>query len=460
VQGAAPTLSGNTLSFAAATRGVFSVTATDTQTGRSGSADFVVAAPATAATRPDVLAIATFGETLAAVGDLMRQASAASDAGTRRARVISAVQRWRAFNQSVLRLSTPFAPEGGLPPLPRDLTERGMAASSEDQVNLVMLENGVARVRELIDAIRQPSTPIAEVERRFAELSAAVSGLALNQPGEFGLVMAQPEYRYLISRLLPDWMNALMNEMALATGQPALAQQVEPSASGRTAYVASLLAEELTTITVNSVLDQINFIGKFKTDVTTQAYRGAMLVGLASHLRTMLAGQELVEVVGGASLSIRRFATPYSFIEGFDFDVKYPILNNVVFLGPETVGAVTDLADAIKNLKLGDMAASVKAFFDLKSKVEALRDAGDPFAGNALQVPTDAEVGCVFTTAPSCTELHFASGFFPVYSYNAPPPLPPSVVGLPSPIIVIAMSTTGQFYLSTPPFIPYRPGED
>jgi len=106
------------------------------------------------------------------------------------------------------------------------------------------------------------------------------------------------------------------------------------------------------------------------------------------------------------------------------------------------------------------MAASVKAFFDLKSKVEALRDAGDPFAGNALQVPTDAEVGCVFTTAPSCTQLHFASGFFPVYSYNAPPPLPSNVVGLPSPIIVIAMSTTGQFYLSTPPFIPYRPGED
>ncbi len=460
--GPLPAVLGSTLSFTPTTRGNFLLTATDAASGRSGSADFVVGPPGNEDSRADVLAIASFGETVAAVSALMREASAAGAAGdtaTMNARVRSAVQRWRVFDRTMLELSTPFAPEGGLPPTTGDLLALGQSASAEDQVNLAMLETGVARIQVLTEALRAPTTPFAEIDRRFGELVAAVTDLNRNQPGEFGLVMAQPEYRYLISRLLPDLVDALMDEMATASGVPTAGGPPARDATERI-YVASTLAEELTTLAVNKALEQLDFVSQFKNDVMKQARAGAMLVGLASHLRVMLANQPLVEVVGGASLSLRRFQAPYSFVEAFDLDTKYPILNDLVFLGPETVNTVQDLTDAIRGLSFSDLSTAASTLWKLKKGIDALREAGDPLAANATQVPTQGERGCVFTTAPNCAQLQFASGFFPVYSYRAPPPLPPSVVGLPVPIIVIVRSTTGQFYLSTPPFIPYRDGVD
>lgn len=472
------TAAGSVVRTALATRGTFRITAVDPATGQQGSAQLTVGPPIGGGEHDDAAAIAEFAATLEFIDERIRAAQAAGSQGDSAAMIAltrEAVNRWRALDRILLRLSTPFSPEGGMPPRVSDLEAAGLSANAADRANLVMLENGVAATLEMIEALRERNTPIATLDRRFADVVAAVGTLGDNSPGEFGTVMAQPEYRYLASILLPDWVDALMEDMARATGLPPVAAlarseslQVANAAiragqSGsptRTVYMFSSLGETLTVLTLTKVVEEMNFIKKFHGDLVKQARSGAMLVGLASRLRSSLATQELVEVVAGPSLSFRRFEQRYSFIEGFDLDAKYPALNDVVLIGPETVGAVEGLADAIRGASFSSLAASARALGNLVYRMYQLAEAGNSAAQAGRQLPTSAESGCVFTTAPGCSQLQFANGFQSVYSYSAPAPLPPNVSGLPLPVIVIVRGSSGQFYLSTPPFLPFREGFD
>ena len=471
--GAIPMVSGATITPNSDTRGAFRLTATDPVTGRIANAEFVIAAPASATSNVDVGSFAAFAATVAQVSSSMRAARVAARAGDQVmmvTRTREAVTQWRALDQTYLRLSSPLSPEGGLPPRVSDMAGFGVVPTPEDALNVKVLENSVAALTELIEGLQESHTPHAAIDTLVGKLSTVIEPLSALAPSEYGMVQAQSEYSYLGSRLIPDWMDALMDEMGRATGMPERTAALQPSAprldsmlaalTPPEAHIYSTLSEQLTTLAVNQVVEQINVVQQFQNDIMKQARSGALLVMLASHLRQSLASQELVEVVAGGSLSIRAFRQPYSMIEGIDFEEKYPILNDVVFLGPETVSPVQDVVDEIKGLSVSSLAESVASVAKIFYKLKALSDSGNDAASAGSQPVHEASRPCIFSLAPNCVQLLYPSGFYSVYDYNAPPGFPSAVVGLPVPIIVIARSRTGQFYISTPPFIPYRPGID
>ena len=474
--GSAPTVAGSTITPAANTQGTYRVTATDTLNGRIGTATFVVTAPASADTNVEAAAFANLSVAVADVANLMSAAQAAGrvgDQATMVARTRDAVTRWRALDQTTLRLSTPFSPLGGIPPRESDMAGFGVTPSPDDLLNTKALENGVSAVQALIAGLRASNTPYVQLSNLLDGVSTAIAPLPTLAPGEYGFVQAQPEYAYLASILIPDWMDALMNDMARATGLPATASNLEPKVgtNEQSIYICSTLAEGLTTLAVNAVLEQINVVQSYERGIMQQATSGALLVTLASHLRSALRADQLDAVVAGSSLSILSFRQPYSMIEGNDFEQKYPILNDVVFLGPDTVSLVGDILDIVRTGTFNNTADATKVLSFLFSKLKSVNLDGtpwNPLAGvdSALsggsQPTHDSSRPCIFSGDPRCVELLYPTGFYSVYTMDPylNTILPAQLTGLPIPIIVIARNRAGQFYLATPSFIPYREGSN
>ena len=483
--GATPNVSGHTIAPADDTRGTWRVTATDPDTTRSGSAEFTVVQAADADTNIDVAAFAEFSETLTGVLGLLREAAAAGAAGdsaTLQARAEQAVLLWRSFDQEVLRLSSPFAPEDGLPPRKSDMNSFGVFETAEDALHVQVLEGTVTAVDALVEGLRDESTLLPEVAARLTDVVTATAPLGDTNPTEYGFVAAQPEYAVLAAHLLPDWVDALMNDLgttmdmtpvppteltAAPPGEEPFAATRTPRAAQGTASAAashprprSTIGEQLTVFAVNTVIEQLNTLKKLHNDVMKQAFSGVMLVGLASHLRAALTTSELVEVVAGASLSFRRFYAPYTMVEGFGFDEKYPQLNEVILLGPDTVAPGIDLFEAIKGAKFDTLWSSIKTLKDGHDKIKDFLGGADEAYANGVQRTHFAERPCIFTTAPGCVQLLFPNGFYSVYSYE-PPPGFGTLVGIPLPIITLVRSSlTGEYSFATPPFIPFKPGQD
>ncbi|MBI5503277.1 MAG: hypothetical protein HY899_00635, partial [Deltaproteobacteria bacterium] len=415
---------------------------------------------------------------------------AAGDDVTLEARAEQAVLLWRSFDQEVLRLSSPFAPEDGLPPRESDMNSFGVFETAEDALHVQVLEGTVAAVDALVEGLRDENTLLPELAQLLGDVVTAAAPLGDSEPGEYGRVAAQPEYAVLAAHLLPDWIDALMNDLGATMGltpEPPTELTAAPLAEAAFAAAApdvlgadattetaqgsasagvvrkrprSTLSEQLTIFAVNTVIDQMNTLKKLHNDVMGQAFSGVMLVALASHLRVALAGQELVEVVAGASLSFRRFYAPYTMVEGFGLDAKYPQLNEVILLGPETVAPGLELFEAIKSAKFDTLWSSVKTLTDGYGKIKDFLGEADEAYANGVQRTHFADSPCIFTSAPGCVQLLFPNGFYSVYSYE-PPPGFGTLVGIPLPIITLVRSSlTGEYSFATPPFIPYKPGQE
>ena len=454
--GTAPTVSGTTFNSSSDSRGQFRVTASDSAAGISAFAELVVVAPESVETNIDSTALAAFAETMTRVRTLLGAAQIAGNAGdlpTVKARVIEAVTTWRAMPQFVLRRSSPSALELGFSFTAADLLAAGESASTEDVVNLKAWESSTIALSALVDALREPATAVSVVRARLADLSAAAATLSAMTPGKFGLVSAQPEQSAVITTLIPDAMDALMNDLGRTVGLPVVAVQ---GAAGLVDSGKSTLGDLLVTIAVKEIVDQIDVFNKLRGDAISQAKQGGALLLLAGQLRASLHAKDLVEVVSGASLSFRVFKAPGAFIEGFGFDLKYPYLNDMVFIGPEAVAGVVDISGLLLNIKNAkSLWEGVLNLYKLEDKLKGFKGAADDVYKNGLQKTATADNRCIFTTDPACGQLIMRDGgVFPVYSYASP--VGSGVSGIPVPIIVMVRSgLTGDFSIATPPFIPY-----
>jgi len=492
--GPLPSVDGDTITPGADTRGAFRVSAVHGASGRRGHADFLVTQGSGDGNDLDVEA---FSDLSAAMGDsldLLREARTAAEDGdeeTMLALAEEAVLRWRAFDQEVLRLSSPFATEGGLPPRVQDMEGFGVLPTFEDAVHLAVLEEAVAALQALVGGLREEGTPLVVIGQLLGDLTHAADRLTFQAPSEYGHVQAQPEYAVLAAHLLPDWIDALMNDLgATMDMEPAppgdgppqdlpqvfsVARAAAQSSQGAAGNAAasqgasaplqvprprSTIAEQLTAFAINTIIEHMNVAKKFHNDVMKQARQGAMLVVLASHMRAGLDADEIVEIVSGASLSFRVFYSPYSFLEARGLDMKYPQLNEVVMLGPDTVAPGLDLFEAIKGAKFDSLWASLKTLKEGRDKIKDFLGGADEAYANGLQRTHTADRPCIFSGAPDCVQLIFPIGFYSVYSYE-PPPGFGSFVGLPLPIITLVRSSlTGHYSFATPPFIPFKPGQD
>ncbi|MFI3187829.1 MAG: hypothetical protein QX198_17775 [Methylococcaceae bacterium] len=464
------------------TRGAFRVTATDTATGRKASAEFVVAPPVA---NGDVDPYAQLAEAISGVSTLLleaKQANLIGDASTMTVKTRAAVLLWRSFDQTLLRMSAPGTPELGFMPRVTDMAGFGVTQTPNDLLNYTSFKTAAEKLDALVLGLRKNNTSIIEINNLFAEVSTAAEPLTSLTSGEYGLIRSRSKHTVIVAHLVPDWMDALMNDLGGTVGMaPAAAAPDAPPldaemvgalnntspllnllagyVNGLSGWfikpvVASTLAEQLTIIAVDQVLDQINTLKKIQDAAMKQSHRVGAMVILASHIKATLGEQKLVAVVAGSSLSLHLFRAPYSMIEGFNLELEDPRINNVRIIGPDVVESVFELVESIKDGKIISAIQAVKSVYDIGEKLEAFL-AGKFLDNSWRQFPDTAEKGCIFDTAPNCVELIWHYGFKSVY--NQDEDIVSGLGGIPSPIIFLVHSPLdGRISYATPVFIPYR----
>jgi hypothetical protein len=243
------------------------------------------------------------------------------------------------------------------------------------------------------------------------------------------------------------------------------------------ASLAELAVTTATQFVVDKVMDYASQTytnaKKFMISVVTQTAYTAAAISLTHEIKAFILGQDLTEVVSGASLSFREFQASPTWIEAPG--AEEPKQNVVLLIGPDlftkSIEAGFNLFDKLKegysvgrdaatnakkykniNQAMGDF----KKFIDIvKEAIAAATDLTKVLTYQAqlvFQSPTDSLNGCIFTGDPQCRQLVYASGFQPVYTV---PQLPGGLGGLPVPIVtVIYNDVSGATYFGTPSFLP------
>ncbi len=451
--GAAPTVSGNQLSTAASTRGVFRVTASDPLQAISAAIDLVVGPPDTVNDNIDMAAIARLAEVIESVRVLLVQAQVAPDVATKSARAVDAVNLWRNMDQWVLRRSTPVATETGFPFSVADLKAAGESATVEDILTLTTWERAVASLENMVTEFNEPSTTLTTLAARTAELTALTQSLAQTNPTKFGLISTQSEHTAVVSTLIPDLMDALMNDLGQTVG---LAREAPKRLIGD--GTKSTLGEQLVALAVNEVLERINLAKQLQNAAMKSAKQGAALLELASQLRSRLNGDALEAVVSGASPSIHVFKAPGAFLEGHGFELKYPYLNDIIMIGPDVVDKVLEASSAASSLgSAQSMGAAIYRLYGLFGKIKDVQGAADDLYRNGLQKARQSDPNCIFTSAATCGQLLIRDGGFDsVYEFQVLDATGKvDSLPIPLPIITIVRSgSTGRFSFATPAFLP------
>ena len=453
--GALPTISGNTVTPALDSLGTFTVRAADTASGAQDSAVLAVVAPTDGTDRGiDLAAFAEQARLIAAVETLMRDALAAGQTGdltTATAKATEGVQLWRGFDQRLLRLSAPFSPPDGLPPTPDDVLAHGTTQTAEDLVNLHLLETTVAQFTTMVNLLQDPATTKAQVDALLGPLVETAKALSTSNPGLYGIADAQPEYAVILSRLLPDLMDAMMNRLGDTVGLPDTEPSTKRTLIGRGGEHQKLTLIETGLVTVlNTMLDALNPAKNLVAAGQHQLAIGMAMVKLAAYYQQSLNTQELPGVAAGASLSFHQFRADWSFVEANGSNAKYPILNFVSFVGPDAASAVVGLFDALLSANFTSLASSAKSAFDLLKNGIDLPTLSTTLRHNGVQRTNQALRGCIFTSDPTCNQLVYPNGINTVYTYD-----PASGLRIPQPVIVLVRSPlTGRYSMGTPLFMP------
>ena len=501
--GTLPILSGTTITPGLDTLGSFTITATDAANSRSVSADFAVLPPRDPGTVNNGESFAHMAEVLEQIHSLrepLKAALAANDTAQMTALLQQTVTLWRTVDLDDLRISQPLAPTEGFAPTVEMMKSFGHSATPDDVISQQVLKDSIEDLTAWTNGLKSSSVSIAQLNvmgDRFSTRAARMDGLVISR---YGGINNKSQYTRLLTRAIPDYYEALTNELALLTGMPVrepsfpfLAQDAGGSTRGalstlpelarsaakprrvkglkmhhatRAAALQGTLAELNVTMATQYVVDKLmepyNNAKKYATHIVAQAAWTAAAVKLTSELRQFLEGQELVAVVAGASLSFREFQSAPSWIETYGNDD--PSLNVVMVIGPDLVVQAADLYQKVKNgynktsstryknaddvkKGLGDLQKSFKA---AKSSLDKLKEQAD----RAFQSPDEVMNGCLFTADPKCRQLLYHNGFQPVYTYS-PPPGFQSLGGLPVAIIVIVYDAgDGGMSFGTPSFLP------
>lgn len=515
--GPSPIVTGVNIVPASSSRGAFRLTISD-GTGRSASADFAVGEPRVPGGAEPMAA--AFGRLSAAMDDidtLLRQARtalAAGDVAQQRSLLTQMVQRWRQVDLVDLKFSIALAPENGFAPLVSQMAGFGVTPTADDLISHQVLEDSDEDLREWIEALRAPNTPIVELNRLADQFGSRAARLDAVSISEWGHANNASLYTLILARRIPALYEAIMDELAqvvdlpptraaalaapatdglpggldaasrsLFAGLPADAVGALPD--GQRAFgirdgaqLNSTLAELAVTQATQWVVDKVteDFNAKYKaakkygTDIMKQAFGGAAVMVAVSHLRQWVQGQDTGTIVSGASLSFRLFESPYSFIEG-PWDLEDPEMNQVFVIGPTLIGDVQPFitkfqnamkfrqtlnpqADDGKYKSAKEIKRDLKDFWTALEELKAGAEGLVETITRIEQTPTGVDRPCLFDASPDCGQLLFDAGFRSVYKYSPPPGLE-GLTGLPLPIVFLVYNyRNNTMYFGTPPFLP------
>ena len=221
--GALPTVSGTTINTDAGALGSFTITASDAVNGRTASADFVVLAPrpsgggGNSAVIADMLKVL---DELEAIGRQLRTARAANDVPQMTALVTQWVNRWRTVDVARLKLTVPIAPPTGFVPEESQMIAYGLSATADDMLIQQVLRDGSDDLQTWTAALRAPRTSINDLNvlaDRFSVNATRINGLVIS---EYGGVMSNAEMIQLICHDIPEFYEALSDELAVVVGLP------------------------------------------------------------------------------------------------------------------------------------------------------------------------------------------------------------------------------------------------
>lgn len=516
--GPLPTIAGTTISVGTATRGVFRVTAADAANSRTASAEFSVMAPRVSGEAGNDESFVRLLETLEAVHAFRPQlaaALAANNVALMQTLLRQMVTTWRnGVDLDDLKLSFPVSPDNGFPLTAAELTARGMAATPSDLLIQQILLDACDDIQAFTDGLRAQPTTLTQLRAladQFSTRAARLDGLTVS---DFGTANSRREYRRLLSRRIPAFYEALMEELAQLSGlgrrqprfpafgksalqpatlegeqlaEPALSEEhTSPFANGAKAAqgqgpLESTLAEVLVTQAVQYIVDKIMDEGsktyknakEFASAIHQQAAWSSMVMVTRGLIKDTLSAGDITEVVSGASLSFRVFnePTPNQGIIEVDTDVLDPRISTTIIIGPDFA---TGVATEINNLKEAfsyqqNPAANPKKARNLRKakdlvtklygRIVAIGDATtalQKLRDGAFQDADQGMRGCIFSASPTCNQLIYNNGFDPAYRY-APPDGFSSLTGLPVPIIFVVMNDEGAPYFGTPVFFPAPP---
>gem|GEM_PF-4996958 len=491
--GALPSVSGAAIITDPGALGGFTITANDAANGRTASADFVVLAPRPAGVGGNSAVIADMFKVLddlEAIGRQLRTARAANDVPQMTALVTQWVNRWRTVDVARLKLTVPIAPPTGFVPEESQMIAYGLSATADDMLIQQVLRDGSDDLQAWTAGLRAPHTSIHDLNLladRFSINATRINGLVIS---EYGGVMNNAEMIQLISHDIPEFYEALSDELAVVVGLPRRSSPLSNFKSARTTPgegQKSTLAEVLVTMATDMIIDKIiesaesayKNAKKLATDTMGYAGYSAAALAVNAHLKQYLNSDDLLPVVSGASLSFRVFNSPNSFIE-IPTSSRRPYLFSTIVIGPtlitDALTGVQTLVTKIKSaMSYGKNAVTnpdavknsddlFKIYDDLKTKVEDIIKTGSALqqkiSSRLFQTAPSMINSCIFTAEAPCRELLYPDGFASVYEYKPPPGFENTLVGIPVPILFIVQDyVTGKMYTGLVPFMPSLPPE-
>ena len=483
--GTLPTVVSGQIHSTAATLGSFTVTATDSALSRSASADFAVlkAPPVSGSSNGTVIGgMMQALEDMEAIARQMKTARAANDVPLMTSLLTQYVNTWRTVDVARLKLTVPIVLPLGFAATEVEMVGFGLSPTAEDLLIQQIMREASEDLQAWTTGLRETATSMNELRTladNFSLRAGRINGLVIS---EYGGAMNNPEMIQLISRDIPEFYEALTDELGVVVGLPRRASNY-PSFK-RAAGTKSTLAEQLVTIAVDTVVEKVmdqaaqtyKNAKKFAADTMGYAAYSAAVMAAYSHMKEFAYGKDLVETVSGASLSFRVFNAPYSFIEVLSPTRRHH-LYTVMVIGPslftdafagikETIEKMKDALSYGKNVltnpdKVKDADDLFKIHDEFKQKVDDVVTSGSNTMKKAAkqfyQSPQYLETSCVFTSGLPCKQLHYEDGFESVYEYQ-PPPGFAALSGIPVPIVFIVQDpVTGDAHFGLYPFLPTLP---
>jgi len=483
--GALPTAGGGQISTLATTLGSFTVTATDSALGRSAAVDFAVlkAPPVSGGSNGAVIGgMLRALEDMEAIARQMKTARAANDVPLMTSLLTQYVNTWRGVDVVRLKITTPIVLPLGFAATEVEMQGFGLAPTAEDQLIQEVMRDASEDLRAWTAGLRASGTSMNELRTladTFSLRAGRINGLVLS---EYGGAMNHPEMIQLIGHDIPEFYEALTDELGVVVGLPRRVgnyPSFKRASSGK-----STLAEQVVTMAVDMVVEKVmdqaaqtyRNAKKFAVDTMGYAAYSAAIMAAYSHMKEFAYGKDLVETVSGASLSFRVFNAPYSFIEILSPTRRHHLFT-VMVIGPslftdafagikETIDKMKDALSYGKDVltnpdRVKDADDLFRIHDEFKQKVDDVIDSGSSTlkksAKQFYQSPQYLETSCIFTSGLPCKQLHYEDGFESVYEYQ-PPPGFAALSGIPVPIIFIVQDpVTGDAHFGAYPFLPTVP---
>lgn len=449
--GAAPTISGTTITPVADSFGAYVVRASDSGIGAADTAALTVVGNDTVS--PDLAAFAQQAQTLAAVTSLLRDAQAAiaaNDTVTAKTKSLAAVATWRGFDRTMLGVASPLSPVGGFPPTLGDLTASGSTQSTEDKLAYATLEMALSQLDNLIAVVNDPQVTDDAFAAALAPLPQTVALYKTTQPDLYGIIDSHEGYIALMAHRIPELMDALTKLLERAANNV----DAPHAAKAPGSKPQSLILDTLLAQSIAALLDAMDPSAQMLSNAESQCAQGLILMGLAADLRHIYQATNLPGIVTGASASFNQFYVAPSWIEVDGAKVVHPENNDIVFIGPDSAGPLAGVFKEIANSPdtAESLAKSAVAMANLIFAFQQNGAAGmipDYAVANSMQKPAKVLHGCIYSSDPTCAELVYLAGFNSVYGQD------PGALAIPLPVIVLVRSpANGQPQIGTFVFMP------